>query len=47
MTAGNITRRGAHSWRLKFETGERDPITARRRTRYVTVNGTKRTRSAS
>jgi integrase len=42
MTAGNITRRGAHSWRLKFETGERDPLTARRRTRYVTVNGTKK-----
>jgi integrase len=40
--SGNITRRGAHSWRLKYEGGERDPITGRRRTRYATVRGTKR-----
>jgi integrase len=42
MTAGNITRRGAHSWRLKFEAGERDPTTGKRQTRFVTVRGTKR-----
>jgi integrase len=40
--AGNITRRGAHSWRIKFEAGERDPATGKRQTRYVTVNGTKK-----
>jgi integrase len=39
---GNITRRGERSWRLKFEAGERDPITGKRRTRYVTVHGTKK-----
>ena len=39
---GNITRRGKSSWRLKFEGGNRDPATAKRRTRYVTVNGTKK-----
>ena len=39
---GNITRRGAHSWRLKYEGGERDPLTGRRQTRYATVRGTKR-----
>jgi integrase len=39
---GNITRRGAHSWRIKFEAGERDLATGARRTRYVTVRGTKR-----
>jgi len=38
---GNITRRGERSWRLKFEGGERDQNTGRR-TRYVTVRGTKR-----
>jgi integrase len=42
MSAGNITRRGAHSWRLKYEGGERDPVTGKRRTRFVTVKGTKR-----
>jgi integrase len=40
--AGNITRRGQRSWRLKFEVGERDPVTGKRATRYVTVNGTKK-----
>ena len=39
--AGNITRRGVHSWRLKFEGGERDLVTGKRRTRYVTVRATK------
>ena len=40
--SGNITRRGTHSWRLKFEGGERDTVTGKRRTRYVTVRGTKK-----
>lgn len=40
--SGNITRRGISSWRLKYEAGERDPITGKRQTRYVTVRGTKR-----
>jgi integrase len=40
--AGNITRRGDRSWRLKYECGDRDTATGRRRTRYVTVRGTKR-----
>lgn len=40
--SGNITRRGAHSWRLKYEAGERDPVTGKRRTRFVTVRGTKK-----
>jgi len=40
--SGNITRRGAHSWRLKFEAGERDPVTGKRQTRYLTVRGTKK-----
>jgi integrase len=40
--AGNITRRGTHSWRIKFEAGERHPATGKRQTRYVTVNGTKK-----
>jgi integrase len=39
---GNITRRGAHSWRLKFEAGDRDPAAGRRATRFVTVRGTKK-----
>jgi integrase len=42
MTAGNITRRGKASWRLKFEAGERDPATGRRQTCFVTVRGTKK-----
>jgi integrase len=40
--SGNITRRGAHSWRLKFEAGEPDLLTGKRQTRYVTVRGTKK-----
>lgn len=39
---GNITRRGKGSWRLKFEAGDRDPVTGKRRTRFVTFRGTKR-----
>src|SRR5712691_7471708 len=39
---GNITRRGEHSWRLKYEGGEPDPTTGKRRTRFVTVRGTKK-----
>jgi integrase len=39
---GNITRRGAHSWRLKYEGGARDPVTSKRATRYVTMRGTKK-----
>jgi integrase len=38
---GSITRRGKNSWRLKFEAGERTD-TGKRRTRYVTVRGTKK-----
>jgi integrase len=37
---GNITRRGAKSWRIKFDLGA-DPVTGRRLTRYATVRGTK------
>ncbi len=43
---GNITRRGANSWRLKFEAGARDPVTGKRRTRFVTVRGTKKAAQA-
>jgi hypothetical protein len=39
---GHISRRGTKSWRLKFEAGPRDPITGKRRTRFVTIRGTKR-----
>lgn len=41
MTAGNITRRGKASWRLKFD-GGRDPVTGKRKTHYHTFRGTKR-----
>lgn len=40
---GSITRRGKNSWRLKYEGGDRDPVTGKRRTRYLTVRGTKKT----
>lgn len=40
--AGNLTRRGKGSWRLKYEAGERDPATGERRTRYATFRGTKK-----
>jgi len=39
---GNITRRGRNSWRLKYEAAERDPSTGKRRTRFITVRGTKK-----
>ena len=35
---GNVTRRGKSSWRLKFDDGA-DPISGKRKTRYVTVRG--------
>jgi integrase len=38
---GNVTRRGARSFRLKFDIG-RDPASGERLTRFVTVKGTKR-----
>lgn len=43
---GNITRRGKNSWRLKFEAGERDPVTGKRRTRFITVRGAKKAAQA-
>src|SRR5262245_60172673 len=36
----NLTKRGAKSWRLKFDAG-RDPATGKRITKYVTLRGTK------
>ena len=41
MTSGNIRKRGAKSWRIKYEIG-RDPVTGKRRTAYETVKGTKK-----
>lgn len=41
MARGNITRRGKHSWRLKFDLGT-DPVTGERRTQFATVRGTKK-----
>ncbi len=38
---GNITRRGKSSWRIKYEI-DRDPVTGKRQTRYITVRGTKK-----
>ena len=38
---GSLTRRGAHSWRLKFDI-ERDPATDKRITKYVTIRGTRK-----
>jgi integrase len=37
---GNLTRRGARSWRLKFDAG-RDSVTHDRITKYITLKGTK------
>jgi integrase len=37
---GNLTRRGRRSWRLKFDTGT-DPVTGKRVTNYVTLQGTR------
>ena len=42
MTAGNITRRGKESWRIKFEAGPRDQVSGKRQTRVVTVHGSRR-----
>src|SRR4029077_14672654 len=36
---GSIQRRGAHSWRIKFDLV---PINGKRQTRYVTVTGTRK-----
>jgi integrase len=41
MSLGSVVRRGKTSWRLKYE-ADRDPITGKRVTRYVTVRGTKK-----
>ena len=38
---GSITRRGKHSWRIKFDVGT-DPATGKRQTRYQTFKGTKK-----
>ena len=37
---GNITKRGEHSWRLKFDAGS--DVTGSRKTQFVTFRGTKR-----
>jgi integrase len=41
MMRGNITRRGKHSWRIKFELAP-DPVTGKRRYHIETVRGTKK-----
>ena len=38
---GHIQRRGKKSWRLKFDVGI-DPLTGKRKTRFVTVRGTRK-----
>jgi integrase len=38
---GHVRRRGEHSWEIKFDVGA-DPLTGKRRIRYVTFKGTKR-----
>lgn len=38
---GNITRRGKHSFRIKFDAG-RDPMTGKRKVHYETVRGTRK-----
>lgn len=38
--SGHIRRRGERSWELKFDSGT-DPISGRRKTRYVSFKGTK------
>lgn len=37
-TRGHIQRRGKNSWRIKYDAGT-EPLTGRRRTRYITVRG--------
>src|SRR5262245_49249846 len=39
--SGHIRRRGARSWELKYDAAA-DPLTGRRRIRYVSFKGTKR-----
>jgi integrase len=39
---GSIIRRGRSSFRLKFEVSERDAVTGKRQTRYLTIRGTKK-----
>jgi len=41
MSRGSIVKRGARSWRVKFEL-DIDPVSRKRRTQYVTGRGTKR-----
>ena len=41
MSSGHIQARGVGTWRLKFEI-DRDPVTRKRRARYVTIKGTKK-----
>src|SRR5262249_47127187 len=41
MSGGHIVRRGQNSWRIKFDI-DVDSNTGKRRTRYVTVRGTKK-----
>jgi integrase len=43
---GNITRRGEHSWRIKYDLGGRDPATGKRLIRTTTVRGTKKAAQA-
>src|SRR5258708_13878725 len=38
---GHVRRRGARSWEIKFDLGT-DPVTGKRRIRYVAFKGTKR-----
>lgn len=42
MSAGNITRRGEQSFRIKYEAGPPDPMTGKRKTVVETVRGTRR-----
>ena len=41
MSQGPVRPRGSGSWELKFDLG-RDPLTAKRQSRYVSFKGTKR-----
>jgi hypothetical protein len=44
---GNITRRGAHSWRLKFEASERERLRASARPVTLRCEERKKRRNAS
>jgi hypothetical protein len=44
--SGHIRRRGERSWELKFDV-DRNPVTGKRETRYVSFKGTKREAQAS